>query len=160
MPFREQFESLSVTLFNFNLNQESMDSVIVGTWKLLSFELQRENGELEYPFGKDAIGYVNYTASGHFSVQYMPKEQDEENLKGISYFGSYDYNREKDYIIHHVEGSLFPNDEGLDKIRKARFRGRSLKITWSTVSWGADEDLIATISFEKQEELPPVRVTF
>lgn len=135
-----------------------MNSVIEGTWKLLSFEIQKENGEIEYPFGEDAIGYVNYTASGHFSVQYMPKQQIGNEIKGVSYFGRYEYNREKDYVVHHVEGSLFPSEEGLDKIRHARLRGKGLKLTCPPSTWGTDNEVIATIRFEKQEELPPVTV--
>ena len=135
-----------------------MVSVIEGTWKLQSFEVQKSDGTLDYPFGEDAIGYVNYTPSGHFSVQFMPREQTSEKLLGVSYFGRYEYNREKDYIVHHVEGSLFPSKEGLDKIRNARLRGKSLKLTCPPLDWENDEDAVASIYFEKQEELPPVTV--
>lgn len=137
-----------------------MSSIIEGTWKLASFEVERANGEIAYPFGKDAIGYVNYTPSGHFSVQYMPKQQEGNEVKGVSYFGRYEYNREKDYIVHHVEGSLFPGDEGPDKIRHARLRGKSLTLTCPPLKWDGDEEAVATIQFEKQGELPPVVVVF
>jgi hypothetical protein len=135
-----------------------MSSIIEGTWKLESFEVQNANGEIGYPFGNDAIGYVDYTPSGHFSVQYMPKDQNGNKLKGVSYFGKYEYNREKDYIVHHVEGSLFPNEEGLDKIRHSRVRGKSLTLTCPPLKWGADEEAVATIRFEKQGKLPDVTV--
>lgn len=135
-----------------------MSSVIEGTWKLQSFEVQKSNGTVDYPFGQNAIGYINYTASGHFSVQFMPKEQTRESLKGVSYFGRYDYNREKDYIVHHVEGSLFHSKEGLDKIRHARLRGKSLTLTCPPLDWENDQEAIATIKFEKQEEIPEVTV--
>lgn len=135
-----------------------MNSAIEGTWKLRSFGVHRSNGDIDYPFGDDAIGYVNYTRSGHFSVQYMPKEQPDDELLGVSYFGRYEYNREKDYIIHHVEGSLFPNEEGLDKIRHAHLRGKSLKLTCPPLKWGSEEEAVAVIQFEKQEELPRVTV--
>ncbi|MCW0482792.1 lipocalin-like domain-containing protein [Gaoshiqia sediminis] len=134
-----------------------MNSLIIGTWKLKSFELQKTNGQLEYPFGADAVGYVNYSPSGHFSVQYMPKEQSGE-IRGISYFGRYEFNREKDYIVHHVEGSLFPSNEGLDKIRHARIRGKGLKLTCPPLVWGDDQEAVAIIQFEKQEELPTAGV--
>ncbi len=137
-----------------------MSSIVEGTWKVLSFEVQKENGEVVLPFGEKVIGYINYTASGHFSIQYMPSKQDASDLKGVSYFGKYEYNREKDYIVHHVEGSLFPNSEGLDKIRHARLRGKSLKLTCPPMNWEDDEKAVATINFEKQEELPPVTVNF
>lgn len=135
-----------------------MSSIIEGTYKLLSFGLEKENGTVEYPFGKDAIGYINYTGSGHFSVQYMPRQQQADDWKGVSYFGTYEYNREKDYIVHHVEGSLFSSEEGLDKIIHSRVRGKSLKLTCPTPSAGGTTEEAATIHFEKQEILPPVTV--
>lgn len=134
-----------------------MSTIIEGTWKLKSFELQNANGEVEYPFGKDAVGYVIYSPTGHFSVQYMPKVQNEATPKGISYFGNYEYNREKEYVVHHVECSLFPSGEGLDKIRNARLRGKSLKLTCPPLKWeGIDDEGVVTISFEKQEDIPSV----
>ena len=44
---------------------------IIGARKLISFEIQKENGEVIYPFGKNAQGLIIYTDSGHFSVQVM-----------------------------------------------------------------------------------------
>ncbi len=136
-----------------------MNSLIIGTWKLKSFEIQKSNGEIVYPFGDDAVGMVVYSASGHFSVQYMPREQNTNDLQGVSYFGNFEFNREKDYIVHHVEGSLFPNKEGLDKIRHARIRGKGLKLTCPPLCWDNDEGSTATIQFEKQEEIPRASVT-
>ncbi|MGQ7870690.1 lipocalin-like domain-containing protein [Sunxiuqinia sp. sy24] len=135
-----------------------MSSIIEGTYKLLAFEVEMGNGEIDYPFGKDAIGYVNYTGSGHFSVQYMPRHQQADDLKGVSYFGTYEYNREKDYIVHHVEGSLFSSEEGLDKIIHARVRGKGLKLTCPSQLGDGKAEAEATIHFEKQEVLPPVTV--
>lgn len=135
-----------------------MSSVIKGTWKLDSFEVKKSDGQIIQPFGSDAIGYVNYSASGHFSVQFMPRKQVEGGVKGVSYFGTYEYNREKDYIVHHVEGSLFRSKEGLDKIRHARLRGKSLTLTCPPLDWEDDQEAIATIQFKKQEELPKVTV--
>ena len=135
-----------------------MNSLLKGTWKLQSFSIQQSNKEVQYPFGEDAIGYVHYTSSGHFSVQFMPRVQIGEQLRGVSYFGTYEYNREKDYIVHHVEGSLFPSKEGLDKIRHAHLRGKSLKLTCPPLDWDGDEQAVGTILFEKQEELPDMKV--
>lgn len=136
-----------------------MNSLIVGTWKLKSFEVQKENGETIYPFGQDATGLVIYSESGNFSVQYMPKEKAEGNLKGISYFGTFEYNREKDYIIHHVEGSLFPNTEGTDRFRYARIRGKSLTLTCPPLCWEEEQNTTVTIRFEKQEEMAELNFT-
>jgi len=136
-----------------------MNSLIVGTWKLKSFEVHLKNGEVTYPFGEDATGLIVYTDTGFFSVQYMPKEQGSGDLRGISYFGKFEYNREKDYVIHHMEGTLFPNTEGFDKLRYAQVRGKKLKLTCPPVCWDDGGATSVFIEFEKQEEIPQLAVT-
>ena len=44
---------------------------IVGAWKLISFEVQKADGQVIYPFGKNAQGSIIYTRSGRFSAQVM-----------------------------------------------------------------------------------------
>ncbi len=50
-----------------NLSQNS--APIIGAWKLISFEGQRWNSEVVYPFGENPQGSIIYTESGHFSAQ-------------------------------------------------------------------------------------------
>jgi len=108
------------------LNQKS--APIIGAWKLVSLEIQRENGEVMYPFGKNAQGSLIYTESGRFSAQVMhpgrPQFASGDQMKGtteeikanyegfVSYYGPYEFDRKKGFVIHHVDGSLFPNWEG------------------------------------------------
>lgn len=100
----------------------------VGAWKLVSFEFRKTDGSVIYPFGAEAKGTIIYTESGCYSAQLMrkgrPKLKSGDQMKGtveeiqasfqgcISYFGTYEIDHEKSLIIHHVEGSLFPNMEG------------------------------------------------
>ena len=44
---------------------------LVGTWRLVSFELQSPDGESWYPFGSAPIGYIIYTADGYMAYQAM-----------------------------------------------------------------------------------------
>ena len=101
---------------------------IVGAWKLVSLGIQKEDGEVMYPFGKNAQGSLIYTKSGRFSAQVMrpdrPQFASGDQMRGtgkeikasyegfVSYYGSYEFDRKKGFVIHHVEGSLFPNWEG------------------------------------------------
>ena len=41
---------------------------LVGAWRLLSWENQAADGQVTYPMGIDALGYLLYTADGRFSV--------------------------------------------------------------------------------------------
>ena len=91
-----------------SLSQTSVP--IIGVWKLISFELQKADGEVVYPFGKNPQGSVIYTEAGNFSGQLMrpdrpqfasgdqmkgTAEEIEANYKGfISYFGSYEFDGE------------------------------------------------------------------
>ena len=111
-----------------------MDSKsILGAWKLVSFEFRKQDGSAIYPFGTEARGSFIYTQSGCFSGQLMrvdrPKfaipdqmqgttEEIEASYKGsISYFGTYEVDLENGVILHHVEGSIFPNMEGTEQRR-------------------------------------------
>lgn len=44
---------------------------LVGTWKLISYEIQLKNGQNSYPWGKNPIGYIIYTEEGYMSVNMM-----------------------------------------------------------------------------------------
>jgi Lipocalin-like domain len=41
---------------------------LVGTWRLISFDVQDEDGNITHPFGRDAVGFITYTADGHMAV--------------------------------------------------------------------------------------------
>ena len=100
----------------------------VGAWRLVTFEFRKADGSVIYPFGAKAQGSIIYTASGRYSAQLMRKDRPRlkggDQLKGtveevranyqgcISYFGTYQIDHEENTILHHVEGSLFPNMEG------------------------------------------------
>ena len=96
---------------------------IIGAWKLISFEIQKENGDVVYPFGNNAQGSLIYTKSGRISVHLMrpdrPQFASGDQMKGtweeikanyegfLSYYGSYEFDMEKGFVIHHIQGSLF-----------------------------------------------------
>jgi hypothetical protein len=41
---------------------------LVGAWWLVSWENRAADGQVTYPMGADATGYLMYTADGHCSV--------------------------------------------------------------------------------------------
>ena len=106
---------------------------IIGAWRLITFEFRKADGDVIYPFGERARGSIIYTESGCYSAQLMridrPRfasgdqmkgtaEEIESNYKGcVSYFGTYELDLQNSLIIHHVEGSIFPNMEGRDQER-------------------------------------------
>ena len=46
----------------------------IGTWKLVSWE-NRSNGDVSYPMGADAVGYITYTAEGFMHVALMASKR-------------------------------------------------------------------------------------
>ena len=122
----------------------SHKNILVGAWKLLTFEFRR-GGSVIYPYGKKARGSIIYTASGQYSAQLMQMDRPHfavpDQMQGtseeiaiafkgcISYFGTYEIDFEHKKIFHHVEGSIFPNMEGTKQIRRFEIIGDNLTLT-------------------------------
>ena len=115
-------------------------NLFIGTWRLISCELKNSDGEVNYPKGENAIGYIMYNHDGYMSVAFMSanrhpfesgdilggsiREKESAIDTFFSYCGKYDVSEE--YVIHHIEVSLFPNWIGTDQKRKYRFEGNRL----------------------------------
>ncbi len=138
---------------------------IIGVWKLVSFEIRTDKGAVVYPFGEDAQGTIIYTASGHFSVQLLRThrphlasgdqlkgtvEEIEANYKGyLSYYGSYDFDRDGGFVVHHVEGSLFPNWEGQGLKRYCELSGNRLTLRTPPTLWGGRGEIVGKLVWER-----------
>jgi len=140
---------------------------IVGAWKLISFEIQKTESQVIYPFGENAQGSIIYTQSGRFSVQVMRParpafasgdqikgtiEEIEINYKGfISYYGFYEFDRENGFVVHHVEGSLFPNWEGQSQKRFFKLSDNRLELSTPPTLWGGGGEVIGILLWERIE---------
>jgi len=135
---------------------------LIGTWKLISFELQRASGEVLRPYGDDAQGIVIYSETGHFSAQVTradrannsaaAPEQNGADCKGfISYFGPYEYHGDEGFVLHHVAGSLFPAWEGQTQQRFVELAGDRLTLRTPPTVWSGGEKVIGILSWERIE---------
>ena len=139
---------------------------IIGAWELVSFEMRKENGEVSYPFGDDPQGVIIYTEPGRFAVQLMrtnrPRFASGDQMKGtveeieasykgcISYYGSFEVDHEGSFVVHHVEGSLFPNWEGQDLKRYCDLSVRNrLKLTTPPTLWGGGGEIVLIVEWER-----------
>ncbi|MDR3515042.1 MAG: lipocalin-like domain-containing protein [Azospirillaceae bacterium] len=111
-----------------------------GQWRLLSWRRVASNGTVSYPFGEDAAGLLVYTATGDMIVQMTAKNRPElptsDPLGGsieeraaaysgyLAYFGSYIVH--DDNVIHHIEGSSFPNWSHTEQSRPFERHGETL----------------------------------
>ena len=96
---------------------------LVGTWRLVSLEHRREDGQIVKILGEESIGLGAFTEDGYFFSFIMdadrPKFLSEDIMGGtleekvsavetfVSYCGRYEV--EGDKITQYVEMSLFPN---------------------------------------------------
>jgi len=114
-----------------------------GTWRLVSFEIRSADGQVSYPFGQDAVGYIMYSEDGHMAVVLTtanrPKFAFGDILGGnteekvaaaesyVSYFGRYEIQGDK--VVHHIEVSFFPNWTGVDQERFFVLEGDRLSLS-------------------------------
>src|SRR5262245_5352926 len=145
---------------------QALKEKFVGTWKLVSIEARRPNGEAAPPrYGPNPAGYIIYDATGHMAVQLMRPDRPRfasnnadqgtpEEIKAAfdgygAYFGTYEIHEADGFVIHHVEGSLFPNNVGTDQQRFFELSGdrlilkppprqvageqQTLRITWQRI---------------------------
>ena len=129
----------------------------VGTWKLVSWGVTQPDGTIHYPYGKDAIGYLIYTADGYMSAQIMDTDRQQSNpnfplepaaaqtlsetdqARAYSTYLSYcgTYTVKGNTVIHHVKAGLIPSWTGSEQTRPFRFsqgyliiRVGNHKLTW------------------------------
>lgn len=130
--------------------ENKMDSKIaaekfIGTWKLLSYEIKYVDGKIEYPFGKDPIGYIMYAKDGYMSVTMMKPDRENFGEKSIplnwdaipdkkkiaaseSFFAyTAQYEIKNDHlIVHKLKTSSIPDWLGTNQERNYKFSDNKL----------------------------------
>ena len=124
----------------------TVSSQVIGTWKLVSIETIRPNGELIYEWmGRKPTGLITYDSTGNMSVQIVhdprptfafndsEKATTEEKSAGFdgyyAYFGTYELDEGRGVVIHHVQNSLRPEEVGIDYKRFFKLSGDQLILT-------------------------------
>lgn len=128
-------------------NPESKDEIaarFVGTWRLVSIEEPRPNGEITTSTGRYPVGLLIYDGTGHMAVQIVFRERPNfssggrqgtlEEIKAAfegyaAYFGRYEVDGKDATVTHHVEGSPVPNNIGTVVKRAFEFSGNRLILT-------------------------------
>jgi hypothetical protein len=139
------------------LSTPSIRAQLIGSWRLVSRQSRRANGEVETDAGLSAtpLGLLIYDQSGHVAAQLsrrdrtlaiLPEEcQAAITTKGTpdtaqtilgydAYFGTYKVNENDGTVTHHLEAALFPGDIGKDIERHFTISGDQLTITFNTTT--------------------------
>ena len=136
---------------------------LVGTWRLVSWENREDvSGRLDYPLGRDAVGYIMYGQDGYMSVSIARPGRAvfaAEDLFGgssgeralaaetyVSYCGTYEFSGST--VIHRVELSLFPNWVGVEQERLVEFVGDRLVLSTRPILLGGMQR-IARLTWER-----------
>jgi hypothetical protein len=124
---------------------------MLGAWRLESRSVRTAGGEVlrDPVLGAEPPGRLFYDASGNMSLQMMrparsqaisvpANAKDASNARVIlgydSYFGTFRLNEAAGTVIHHVEGSLFPEDLGKDFERRLTVEGDRLTLSFTSRS--------------------------
>ena len=115
---------------------------LVGPWRLVSWENRSDDGQVSYPLGEDAVGYIMYNENGYVFVAISRPDRarfaagdlfggsEEEKARAadtyVSYCGRYEFR--EDTVVHHVELSLFPNWVAGDQERSVELAGDRLAL--------------------------------
>jgi hypothetical protein len=116
---------------------------LVGTWRLVSYEIRGPDGQILYPFGENPVGYLMYGEDGYMhaalmkanrprmSVEMLVLGTTEEKAWAAVYFESYcgRYEIKGDKVFHHVEVSLNPNWPGEVLERGMQLKDDTLVLT-------------------------------
>ena len=111
-------------------------SGIVGTWKIVSYEIEfQDTGERRAPFGKTPKGYFIFTPEGR-TMSYLeaefrkPPKTDEERAAAyrtiLAYTGK--YRVEGDKFVTAVDGSWNVIWTGTEQARNFKLEGEQLRI--------------------------------
>ena len=135
---------------------------LVGTWRLVSFEVLDAEGRRAYPFGEDAVGFITYTADGRMAVQFgatnRPRLTTPDWVGGpdpeiaaaardyFAYCGTYEVH--DSVVVHRVELSLMPDWIGVEQQRHVVLDGDTITLSTPPTPVGGQQQ-VATLVWQR-----------
>lgn len=122
---------------------------LIGSWRLVSFELEATDGTISFPYGKDLTGYLFYNEQGYMSSAFMSAARSDvvgEDLASAAETSSYDqfmaycggYRVLGDKITHRVEVASLEVWIGTLQERWFKIDGDRLELLTAPLSVGGD----------------------
>lgn len=123
------------------------DALKGSIWSLVSYQSEDKDGNINYPLGDDAKGYIALTDKNVLSVQLMaadrteerpadeveamntPVEQQMAEIGYHAYSGPFEIDEEEEVLITSVELSLIADYIGSKQRRKITMEGNKLHLS-------------------------------
>ena len=138
----------------------------VGTWKLISCNAHRRNGQVVPIYGADPEGRLFYDAAGNMSVHIMQAGRPcfsknhkfratEQEMRAAyegyeAYFSTYEIDCDQGLVRHRVQGGLFPNWTGSVQSRYFRFEGdKRLILSTEPIDSASSRKTVVTLTWER-----------
>jgi hypothetical protein len=144
------------------MNNQHVGDALIGTWRLVAWENRAAGEEVTHPMARNPLGYLLYTADGHFSVTIARVgrpafrvgnllggtiEDKARAVEGfVAYAGTYTFHGDR--VVHHVELSLFPNWVGSDQERAIELTRGRLSLTAGPLPLAGNQQ-IARLAWER-----------
>ena len=138
--------------------------ILIGTWRLVSYETKTSSGEIRHPFGQHPVGQLFYDLHGNMSAHVLRVDRlafaSDDSGRGTdaevrsafeghtSYFGTYAIDPSARTVTHHVHGASYPNWMGHDQIRYFRIDGSRLVLSTPPIL-ERGESLEFTLTWER-----------
>ena len=90
---------------------DDVKAQLVGSWKLVKYEIFGENGEVRP--GNYDVGRLRYDAQGEMDAHLMRSREHAY----LAYFGPYTIHADKGMVVHHVAGSSRQDWIGTEQVR-------------------------------------------
>jgi Lipocalin-like domain len=123
----------------------SLKEQLVGTWMLVAWEQKKGDGTKVQRYGANPTGIAFFDAGGRYIITVMRSdrakyasnalwqgtaEENKATADGtITYFGTYSMSEADSSIAIHIDGSSFPNWNGVDQKRIVAIVGDQLTLT-------------------------------
>jgi len=117
---------------------------LIGTWRLVSYQVSGADGSVVYPMGQDVDGLIMYVPDGHMSANLMvpgraaytggaaasatPAQLAAAAAGYFGYAGRFEVDEVAGVVIHRIEVALMPNLAGSTQRRHVSLDGRRLTL--------------------------------
>jgi hypothetical protein len=101
------------------------ENKFIGTWRLVSFTSEMEDGLVDHPYGKKPAGYIMYSTEGFVQVAIMNEDFPQDEVRPawvfdyFSYCGRYEVHEK--IVTHHMDIASVPTWAGGKQERGYQF---------------------------------------